>query len=331
MDKLKTLLKKTIVWLGLSALAYVAFILYFGLKTVTLPEDTTIKIQRGDTLYDASISLEDKSIIDNARIFRIIARFFGTGDEIKAGEYQFTDGESNFQVLQKIYRGYFAKNRIRIQEGWTFKDLRDALYAHEALDHRTIHLSNADILSKLEIEHPHPEGLFFPDTYIFSGGESDLEILRIAHKKLLDVLATEWDHRTDNIQFETPYDALILASIIEKETSLKAEKPIVGGVFNNRLAKGMRLQADPTVIYGVGDNFDGDIRYKDLQDNNPYNTYKRDGLPPSPIALASKSSIRAAMQPAATSALYFVAKGDGTHKFSNNLKEHNKAVRKYQR
>ena len=305
--------------------------LLVGFKGADLERPVTLTIKRGDSLYSASMTLEREGVISHARSFRVLARLFGTGGGIKAGKYRFEPGETNFQVLQKIYRGYFSKNRIRVQEGWTFRDLRNALNMHEAISHDVKDWSEQEIINRLEIEEKYLEGLFFPDTYVFSGGESDLELLRIAHEELNDMLAEEWVNRSPEAAVKTPYEALILASIIEKETSLDEEKPIVSGVFSNRLKKGMRLQADPTVIYGVRDEYKGDIRYKHLRDDNPYNTYTRSGLPPSPIALVSLSSIQAALNPAKTSALYFVAKGDGTHHFSDTLKEHNRAVRKYQR
>ncbi len=305
--------------------------LFAGLKPIELDEPVLVTIERGATLNVATESLENSSVIHDAWSFKLLARVFGLGSEIKAGKYQFEDGITGFQVLQKIHRGYFAKNRIRIQEGWTFTDLREALDQHDAILHTSSGWTNKRILNELNISYGHPEGLFFPDTYIFSGGTSDLRIMRIAHEKMTEVLEEEWRMRHADIRLKDPYEGLVLASIIEKETYLVKEKSLIAGVFLNRLETRMRLQADPTVIYGMGDNFDGDIRYKDLKDDNPYNTYTRHGLPPSPIALPSLSSIRAAMRPQETNFLYFVAKGDGTHQFSDNLKDHNRAVRKYQR
>jgi UPF0755 protein len=328
-------LKKIFIRLALGAGVliglFVGWILFVGLSSVELEEPTTLTIERGATLGVAATTLADNSIIHDARSFQLLARFFGMGSDIKAGKYEFKDGVSGFQVLQKIYRGYFAKNRLRIQEGWTFTDLRKALDDHDAILHSSAGWSQNKILDYLNISYEHPEGLFFPDTYIFSGGTSDLEMLKISHEKMNQVLEQEWRKRNIKVRFKDPYNALILASIIEKETSLVIEKPIISGVFMNRLKTGMRLQADPTVIYGLGDNFDGDIRYKDLKTDNPYNTYTRNGLPPSPIALPSRSSIHAALNPAETSSLYFVAKGNGRHQFSDNLRDHNRAVRKYQR
>jgi len=328
-------LKNILVKLAIGSCVLIGFflgwLLFIGLSSAELEEPTTITIERGATLGTAATELANKSIIDNARSFKLLAWVFGISSDIKAGKYKFEDGVTGFQVLQKIYRGYFEKNRLRIQEGWTFADLRKALDDHDAILHSSTGWTQKKILNHLNIPYEHVEGLFFPDTYIFSGGTSDLEILKIAHEKLSKVLEEEWRKRNIKIRFKDPYNALILASIIEKETSLPAEKSIVSGVFMNRLKNGMRLQADPTVIYGLGDNFDGDIRYKDLKADNPYNTYTRNGLPPSPIALPSRSSIRAVMHPASTTALYFVAKGDGTHQFSDNLSDHNTAVKEYQR
>lgn len=331
MPDLKKIIVRFVIGLSVLVGLFLGWLLFIGLSSVEIKESISVTIARGATLSTAATVLEDHSIIHDADSFKILARVFGTSSDIKAGKYEFKDGVTGFQVLQKIYRGYFAKNRLRIQEGWTFAELRQALDGHEAILHTSTGWPQKKILDYLNIAYEHPEGLFFPDTYIFSGGTSDLEMLRIAHEKLSRVLEEEWRKRNTKVRVKDPYNALILASIIEKETSLSTEKPIISGVFMNRLRKKMRLQADPTVIYGLGDNFDGDIRYKDLKTDNPYNTYTRHGLPPSPIALSSLSSIRAAMNPAETTALYFVSKGNGTHQFSDNLRDHNNAVRKYQR
>lgn len=331
MEQINTL----IIRLGLSICVlvglFLAWMLFSGLNPIEIEKPVLVTIERGATLKSATETLEQASVIHNAWSFKLLARMFGLGSEIKAGKYQFEDGNTGFQVLQKIHRGYFAKNRIRIQEGWTFANLREALDQHDAILHKTVGWSNKRILNELNISYEHPEGLFFPDTYVFTGGTSDLRIMSIANEKMTRVLEEEWRMRHPHTRLKDPYEGLILASIIEKETYLIKEKSIIAGVFLNRLKKKMRLQADPTVIYGMGDNFDGDIRYKDLKDDNPYNTYTRNGLTPSPIALPSLSSIRAAMRPDETNSLYFVAKGDGTHQFSDNLKDHNRAVRKYQR
>ncbi len=326
----KVFVKSTLVACSLAGVFFL-WVLYAGLKPVSLAEPVTLTIERGDTLHSASLALKEKGVIGHARSFRLLAQVFGTGSKIKAGKYKFEGSATGFQVLQKIYRGYFSKNRLRVQEGWTFKDFRTALNEHEAVRHEAQEWSEEKILNYLEIPYEYLEGLFFPDTYVFSGGESDLELMRIAYEELVEILDEEWADRSEDVAVATPYEALILASIIEKETVLEEEKPIVSGVFSNRLRKGMRLQADPTVIYGVRDEYDGDIRYKHLRDDNPYNTYTRDGLPPSPIALVSLTSIKAAVRPAKTSHFYFVGKGDGTHHFSDTLREHNRAVRKYQR
>ena len=331
MNQVNTLIIRLSLALAALAGLFLLWLLFAGLKPIELDKSVLVTIERGATLKDATETLEKNSVIHDDWSFKLLARVFGLGSEIKAGKYQFEDGITGFQVLQKIHRGYFAKNRLRIQEGWTFADLREALNQHDAIVHTTLTWTNNKILNELNISYSHPEGLFFPDTYVFTGGTSDLKIMRIAHEKMNRVLEDEWRMRQPDVRLKDPYEGLILASIIEKETYLIKEKSIIAGVFLNRLKKRMRLQADPTVIYGMGDNFDGDIRYKDLKDDNPYNTYTRNGLPPSPIALPSLSSIRAAMRPEQTSSLYFVAKGDGTHQFSDNLKDHNRAVRKYQR
>lgn len=331
MDSSKKLLTKLTIGASVLGGLFLLWLLFVGLRVIDVKSPILLTIEKGASLEEAAKKLEDSAVIHDAWSFQLLARIFGMGSEIKAGKYKFEAGATGFQVLQKIHRGYFARNRIRIQEGWTFSDLRHALDAHDAIHHKTSGWSLKKIMQELDISYAHPEGLFFPDTYIFSGGTSDLKIMSLANKKMTRILEKEWKSRSENIRLKDPYEALIIASIIEKETYLRAEKSIISGVFSNRLKKKMRLQADPTVIYGLGDNFDGDIRTKDLKTDNPYNTYTRNGLPPTPIALPSESSIRAAMRPTETSALYFVAKGDGTHQFSDNLKAHNRAVRKYQR
>ena len=230
-----------------------------------------------------------------------------------------------------LSRGEFAQGQIRFIEGWTFRQLRAALDAHPALTHETTGWSDAEILKRLGSEERHPEGLFFPDTYQFSAGTSDLTILRQAYNKMQQVLDAAWETRAEDLPVKTKYQGLILASIVEKETGDPSEREMVAAVFINRLRKGMRLQTDPTVIYGLGESFDGNLRKRDLLADQPYNTYTRYGLPPTPIALPGKAAIDATFRPAKTDALYFVAKGDGTHHFSNNLKDHNRAVDQFQR
>jgi UPF0755 protein len=204
------------------------------------------------------------------------------------------------------------------------------LDASPDLRHDTQGLQDMEVLARLQIAEPHPEGLFFPDTYLFARGSSDLAVLRRAYRAMQRHLAAEWEARDQNAPYRSPYDALIMASIIEKETGLAAERDQIGGVLVNRLRIGMRLQVDPTIIYGLGDSFDGNLKKRHLLEDGPYNTYTRAGLPPTPIAMPGLASLKAAMRPAKTDALYYVSRGDGSSHFSRNLNEHNRAVTRYQ-
>jgi UPF0755 protein len=219
---------------------------------------------------------------------------------------------------------------LRIIEGWTFGQLRASLDASLFLRHDTEGLSDAELLSRVGAAERHPEGLFFPDTYLFARGSSDLAVLRRAYRAMQRHLAEEWAQRSADVPFKTHYAALIMASIVEKETGREEERDQIAGVLVNRLRIGMLLQVDPTVIYGLGKDFDGNLKRVHLNTDGPYNTYTRPGLPPTPIALPGRASLRAALRPAPTKALYYVSRGDGTSQFSRNLEEHNRAVSKYQ-
>ena len=218
----------------------------------------------------------------------------------------------------------------RFIEGWTFAQLRGALDGNGALKHETAGWSDAQILQRLGIEKTSPEGLFFPDTYLFAMASSDLALLKQAYARMQTKLQVLWEGRASGLPLKSPYEALIFASIVEKETGRSDEREMVAAVFINRLKRGMRLQTDPTVIYGLGSVYDGNLRRRDLLTDTVYNTYTRYGLPPTPIAMPGEASIKAALNPAQNSALYFVARGDGSHQFSSNLVDHNRAVNKFQ-
>jgi len=245
----------------------------------------------------------------------------------RSGEYQLVAGMRPREVLEELARGRVIQYRLTLVEGWTFSQVADLLDANDILEHR-FELADpdqrAEALTALNLEHP--EGWFLPETYQFSRGDSDLDILARAHDSMRQELDRVWATRDVGLPLETPYELLILASIIEKETGLEAERDRIAGVFTRRLQKGMRLQTDPTVIYGLGEGFDGDIRKRDLQADTPYNTYTRHGLPPTPIAMPGRASLRAAAHPAEGEALYFVADGNGGHTFSATLEEHQAAV-----
>jgi len=233
-------------------------------------------------------------------------------------------------LLQLLLSGKSIAYKITIPEGWTFDLILQALRDSPEIEHTLEGLSEKAILIKLGMQEEHPEGWFFPDTYSFPRGSKDLAFLQRAHKKMRQVLQTEWQNRDQGLPLNNAYEALILASIVEKETGLATERPEIAGVFIRRLKKGMKLQTDPTVIYGMGDRYQGNIRRRDLRQNPPYNTYVHSGLTPTPICLPGKDAIHAVLHPAAGKSLYFVARGDGSHQFSATLKQHNAAVRKYQ-
>jgi UPF0755 protein len=234
-------------------------------------------------------------------------------------------------LLDKLKAGDVLREKLTVVEGITFRELRALLASASELKSETAGMSNADLLKAIGAAEPHPEGLFAPDTYVYDPGTSDLEVLRQAYRRQMKLLQEAWDARAPDVPYKTPYEALIMASIVEKETGQPSERDRIAGVFVNRLKIGMLLQTDPTVIYGLGEKFDGNLRKRDLVADGPYNSYTRAGLPPTPISLPGRASIDAALRPAKTNALYFVSRGDGTSHFSSSLSEHNRAVDKYQR
>lgn len=267
----------------------------------------------------------------NPTLFVLLARLTGDAGRIKAGSYELKPNTSPRRLLTQLVRGEFAQEAVTIIEGWSFKQMRQAISSHTRLKHDTVKLTDAELMAKISTEYKDPEGLFFPDTYLFAKGSSEIEIYRRAHQAMLDHLNEAWEKRNKELPYKTPYEALIMASIVEKETGQKSERTMIAGVFVNRLRTGMLLQTDPTVIYGMGDAFVGKIAKKDLLTDTPYNTYTRGGLPPTPISLPGLQSLQAALAPADTPALYFVSRGDGTSQFSSNLPDHNRAVNRYQR
>jgi UPF0755 protein len=264
-------------------------------------------------------------------LFEIVARASGKSAKFKAGSYELKPGTTPNRLIDQLVRGEFAQESLVIIEGWTFRQMREAIAAHNALKHDTGALTEAELLAKLGVDFKKAEGLFYPDTYLFAKGSSDLQVYKQAHSLLTKHLNEAWAKRDQSLPYKTPYEALIMASIIEKETGQKSEREMIAAVFVNRLKLGMLLQTDPTVIYGMGEQFDGNIRKRDLQADTPYNTYTRAGLPPTPIALPGAASLAAALNPAHIDALYFVSRGNGSSHFSSNLNDHNNAVNKYQR
>jgi UPF0755 protein len=303
----------------------------FATTPVTPPETSRqFNINQGAGLRQVAANLQGKSLITDTTAFIALARVLGKANAIKAGSYEVEGAITPLALLNKMVRGEFAKGQVTFVEGWTFRQIRAALDSHPALRHDSQGLQAAAILSLLDAPEKHPEGLFFPDTYFFSAGTSDLVILRQAYQKMQQRLEALWPQRAKGLPFSTPYEALVCASIVEKETGVRDEREMVAAVFVNRLKRGMRLQADPTVIYGLGETFDGNLRKRDLLTDQPYNTYTRAGLPPTPVAMPGDHALRATLNPAKSPVIYFVARGDGSHHFSSTLSEHNRAVRKFQ-
>ena len=303
------------------------------LKTpLTLAADNaTFEIKPGSNIRQAASQLEAKKLIPYGQLFLVYARLQGSGGHIKAGEYQLEPGIKPDELLKKFTAGQVLQYQLGIIEGKRFRDIVADIHSNPTIEKTLAADDFQTIMSKLGADAGmQPEGWFFPDTYHFPRKTTDLEFLKRSHKAMQDYLNKAWEGRVSNPTITTPYQALILASIVEKETGLPEERPLVARVFLNRLEKGMMLQTDPTVIYGIGDKYDGNIRKVDLQTDTPYNTYTRFGLPPTPIATPSKAAIDAVMHPAVSNALYFVATTPGgASQFSETLDQHNQAVRQY--
>lgn len=288
-----------------------------------------LDVPSGTPLWRVSQRLAERGLLRHPHILTWYARFTGDATRIHAGEYALAPGMTPLTLLEKLVRGQVYLHQLTIVEGWRFSDALRVVRAHPAIV--STELDGEALMAELGKPDVHPEGQFLPDTYTFPRGTTDVELFRLAHRALERKLEEAWARRSEDVAVDTPYEALILASIIEKETALDRERRTIAGVFMRRLQRGMRLQTDPTVIYGLGDAYDGNIRRGDLERDTPYNTYTRFGLPPTPIALAGAASIEAAVDPEEGEALFFVATGepDGSHYFSATLEEHNRAVSRY--
>lgn len=297
---------------------------------LSFPGPVLFSIERGQSFTQVAQRLEDAGVIEKAFWLRLWGRLNPDRAVIRAGDYELQAGMTTFGVVRAFREGDVKTWSVRFIEGWRFRELRKALADHPRLDHSLPGLSDEALMEKLGFPEQHPEGRFFPDTYQFDSNASDLDILRRAHRRMSGILESAWASRADDLPYDSAYDALIMASIIEKETGVAGERDRIAGVFVRRLEQGMRLQTDPTVIYGMGEAYDGNISRADLKRHTPYNTYRIDGLPPTPIAMPGEKAIQAALNPAEGTALYFVARGDGSHVFSDTLKAHNQAVRDYQ-
>ena len=306
---------------------------YWAVNPLTLAQpqlDVTIKPH--STVRSVTQQLNRGGVPVEPELFIAMTRVLGLQSELKSGNYEFKTGITPYDLLQKMVRGDVNEYVATIIEGWSFKRMRAEIDANPAIRHDTVGMSDADLLATIgatETGLTNADGLFFPDTYLFDKDTSDVDIYRRAYKLMKLRLNEAWSVRAAGLPYKTPYEALIMASLIEKETGKAGDRPLVAAVFDNRLRMGMPLQTDPTVIYGMGDAYAGHLKKRDLQTDTPYNTYTRTGLPPTPIALPGAASLQAAMNPAPSSALYFVSRGDGSSQFSDTLDDHNKAVDKY--
>lgn len=316
----------------LLALLAAAALGWYALNPVSLRTDPAdFSIRPGSSLKSATRQMIESGVELNAWQFNLLGRLLGKAGTIKAGSYEVGRGVTPLALLDKLTAGEFTQAEVVFIEGWSFRQVRAALDADPAVRHDSAALGDDEIMTRLGATGRSPEGLFFPDTYLFGRGASDLDVLKRAYKAMDRQLQAAWQKRAPDLPYRSPYEALIMASVIEKETGRAADRALIGGVFVNRLRLGMMLQTDPTVIYGLGEKFDGKLRKKDLLADTPHNTYIRAGLPPTPIAIPGLASLQAAMNPAKTTALYFVARGDGSSEFSRTLPEHERAVAKYQR
>jgi len=323
----RTLVSLAIVLAAAGALAW-----WWLERPLALPSvPYALEVRPGATLGSVARRLADDGVILHPALLTVLARAKGVDRTIKAGQYEFDAGLALPALLARLTQGDVTQTSITFVEGTTASDLLKRIAAEPTLARTLADRPPADIAAALGIDAPSLEGQFFPDTYYYAAGSGDRALLARAHRQLRERLDAAWARRRPGLPLASPYEALILASIVEKETGRPADRPAIASVLVNRLKRGMRLQADPTVIYGMGDAFDGNLRKRDLEADTPWNTYTRDGLPPTPIALPSQASLDAVVDPPATPYLYFVARGDGTSEFSATLAEHNRAVAKYQK
>ncbi len=324
-------LKLSLLLASAAALGFCGWILWFALSPIELAAPTVeFSIRPGTTLRGATRQIIEAGVPMPDWKFVLLARANGASGSVKAGSYQVSAGVTPLLLVRKIMRGEVAQAEILFVEGWNFRQMREAMNAHVDLKHDSASLSGAEIMAKLGATEVFPEGMFFPDTYVFAKGSSDIAVLTRAHLVMKRQLESAWSKRAPDLPMTDPYEALILASIVEKETGRASDREMIAAVFVNRLRRRMKLQTDPSVIYGMGERFDGNLRKRDLLTDTPFNTYTRRGLPPHPIAMPGLASLAAVMHPARTDALYFVSRGDGTSEFSRTLVEHNRAVAKYQ-
>lgn len=329
---IQTILKKLLALLliAISASVFAGIWFHQWLQSpLNLPPEHIIAVEQGDSLNRVLYRLSQQYDLEHTKLLSLYARVTNR-TTLHIGEYPLEKATTPEALLDLLASGEVVQYQISLIEGKTFKDYLALLQNHDKIISETQGLSETEILALIDPQLTHPEGWFFPDTYAFTAQTSDLDLLKRAYARTQNILNDEWQNRSDDLPYKDAYEALIMASIIEKETGVAYERPEIAGVFVRRLQKKMRLQTDPTVIYGLGDEYQGNIRRKHLRQATPYNTYVIKGLPPTPIAMPGREAIHAALHPKAGETLYFVAKGDGSHYFSKTLEEHNKAVRQYQ-
>ncbi len=319
--------------------ALLAVTLYYSSKIysemhaeLSLSQTESIVFPRGSSIRTLANQLSEKGLLQNKKHFLLWGKLNRQSTRLQAGEYLITPGMTLAGLLDAMVAGDVVQHNITIIEGYTFRQMLETIHQNPIVSKQLSGLSDAEIMEKIGHKGEHPEGRFYPDTYYVSRGVTDVDLLKRAYNTMAKILEEEWQQREEGLPLKSPYEALILASIVEKESAIAEERPLIAGLFINRLRKKMRLQTDPTVIYGI-ENYDGNIRFRDLRKDTPYNTYTRRGLPPTPIALPGREAIHATLHPDKTKYLYFVAYGDGSgrHVFSTNLKDHEKAVDLYQR
>jgi UPF0755 protein len=324
-------IKNWIIFSMIVSLGLFAWLAYYAISPLKLqPNSQEITIQPKSGLRSIANQLVKQGVLNEPWRFIIIARLLNKQSYLQAGSYTLNKNVSPYQLLLSLNHGKTTQGSITFIEGRTFAQMQEKIIKNDAIKQTLTGLSESEMLKLMGSDYSVAEGLFFPDTFYFDRNTTDTVILKRSYDSMQSKLAKAWEGRDANLPYKNSYQALIMASIIEKETGKAVERPMIAGVFINRLRMGMRLQTDPTVIYGMGKYYDGNLRKKDLIADTPYNTYTRDGLPPTPIAMPGMAAINAALHPATTKALYFVGKGDGSHLFSNNLADHNLAVVRYQ-
>jgi UPF0755 protein len=325
------MLKRALIYGVLAVALAAAWLAWFATRPLPLPSTPyEFTVHAGASLKTIARQLAADGVLEEGESFWILGRVLGRARSVQAGTYRLDQALTPLELLDKLARGDVVVLEIVFVEGTTMRQWLAQLAAQPRVRHTLAGKPEAELRSLLGTVDQPLEGWFFPDTYRFGPGAADVDILKRAHAAMKKRIAEAWAARDADLPLKTPYEALILASIVEKETAVAAERPLVASVFLNRLKLPMRLQTDPTVIYGMGESFDGNIRKKDLTADTPWNTYTRDGLPPTPIAMPGAASLRAVVHPASSAYLYFVARGDGSHEFSRSLEEHNRAVAKYQ-